>query len=58
MHLGEEHFFGRAVLRLPLADAPLQRPPGPLPGLVGQFALQPFQQGLGLQARLPLEQFR
>ena len=57
MHLREEHFLGRAVLRLPLADTPLQRAPAPLPGLAGELTLQPLQQGLGLQAGLALEQF-
>lgn len=56
MHLGEEHLLGRAVLRLPLPHAPLQRPPAPLPGRTRHRALQPLQQGLGLQGRLALQQ--
>jgi hypothetical protein len=58
MQLGEEHLLGRPVLRLPLPHAPLQRPPAPLPVRPRHLALQPLQQRLGLQARLPLEQFR
>jgi hypothetical protein len=57
MHLGEKHFLGRAVLGLPPADAPLQRPPAALPRLARELAQQPLQQGLGLQARRALEQF-
>jgi hypothetical protein len=52
MHLGEEDLLGRAVLRLPLPHAPLQRPPAPLPVRPRHLALQPLQQRLGLQARL------
>jgi hypothetical protein len=57
MRLGKEYFLGRAVLRLPLADAPLQRPPAPFPALLRQLPLQPLQERLGLQPRLPLQQF-
>ncbi len=56
MHLGEEHFLGRPVLRAPLPHAPLQRPPRPLPVLAGVLLLQPLQQRLGLQPRLALQQ--
>jgi hypothetical protein len=57
MHLGEEHFLGRAVLRLPLPHAPLQRPAAAFPSLAGDLPLQPLQQGLGLQPGFALEQF-
>jgi hypothetical protein len=55
MHLGEEDFLGRPVLGLPLTHAPLQRPPRPLPRPPRHLALQPLQQGLGLQARRLLQ---
>jgi len=57
MDLGEEYFLGRPVLGFPLPHPPFQRPLGSLPGLLRKFTLQPFPQGLGLQAGLPLEQF-
>jgi len=44
MHLAEEDFLGRSVLRLPLPHAPLQRPPVTLPVLPGLLTLQPLQQ--------------
>jgi hypothetical protein len=56
MHLREEHFLGRAVLRLPPPHPPLQRPPMHRPVLLGLLLLQPLQEGLGLQPRLPLQQ--
>jgi hypothetical protein len=54
--LGEEHFLGGPVLGLPLPHPPLQGAARPLPVALGDFLLQPAQQGLGLQGRLALEQ--
>jgi len=57
MHLAEEHFLGRPVLRPPLPHPPFHRPPLPLPVLARAFPLQPLHQRLGLQSRLTLQQF-
>ena len=57
MHLREENLLGRPVLCFPLPRAPFQRAPLSLPVLIGVFALQPLQQRLGLQSRLPLKEF-
>ena len=57
MHLGEEHFLGRTVPPAPLPHAPLQRPPHTSPVPLRVFPLQPLPQRLGLQGRLPLQQF-
>ena len=54
--LGEEHLLVRAVLRLPLADAPLQRAPHRGGILAGVRLLQPVPERLGHQARLGLQQ--
>jgi hypothetical protein len=48
MHLAEEDFLGRSMLRLPPAHAPLQRPSLTVPVLGGVFALQPVQERPGL----------
>jgi hypothetical protein len=58
MHLGEEDFAGWPVLGTPLPHAPLQGPPALPPVRSRAFALEPFQQRLGLETRLPFEQFR
>jgi hypothetical protein len=50
MHLGEEHFLGRAVQGPPALDVPLQRPQLALGKAAGVLALQPVEEGLGLQA--------
>lgn len=57
MHLAEEDFLGRSVLRLPLPHPPLQRPSLTAPVLGRVFALQPVQERPGLQGRLALQQF-
>jgi hypothetical protein len=57
MHLAEEHFLGRPVLRLPLPHSTFHRAPLALPVLAGVFTPQPVHQRLGLQARLALQQF-
>ncbi len=56
MHLAEEHFLGRTVLRLPLPHPPLQGAPVPLPVLLGLLPFEPLQERLGLQRCLPLQQ--
>jgi len=50
MHLGEEHFLGRAVQGPPALDVALQRPQLALGKPAGVLALEPVEQGLGLQA--------
>jgi hypothetical protein len=57
MHLREENLLGRPVLCFPLPRPPFQSPPVCLPILFGVFALQPFQQSLGLHGRLTLQDF-
>jgi hypothetical protein len=57
MHLVKEYFAIGAVLRFPLPDPPFQGATAPLPVLRRLFALQPFQQGFGLQAWLALQPF-
>jgi hypothetical protein len=56
MHLAEEHFLGRPVLRFPLPHPPLQGTLVTLPVLARAFPLQPLPQRLGLQSWLTLQQ--
>jgi hypothetical protein len=48
MHLAEEHFLGRPVLRFPLPHPPLQGALMTLPVLARALPLQPLPQRLGL----------
>ena len=52
MHLAEEHFLGRSVLRPPLFDPPLQGPQLTIGETTRIATLQPGEQGLSLQSRV------
>lgn len=55
--LREEDFLGRTARRLPLFDAPLQRPQLAIGELAGMTPLQFLEERLGLPARAGFEQF-
>ncbi len=57
VHLAEKDFLGGAVLGLPDADAAFDGAALAVPVLAGMLALQPLDQGFGLQRGLALEQF-
>jgi hypothetical protein len=54
--LGEENLAGRTVLRLPLPHTTFQGAAAGLPVDGRLLTLEPLEQGLGLQARLGLQQ--
>jgi hypothetical protein len=55
MHLAEEHFLGRSVLRLPLPNPAFQRAPVTPPVRARVLPLEPVHQRLGLQGWLTLQ---